>query len=130
MSFLSLVVQKGLRYYKHKETSQLIPSVTTILSTTIKKQYINDWEKKRSLHAFRDKLASEENLDFSNTERINILMKDAFNSPSEERDEASAFGSKAHKIFSDIIQGRDTETVDEELNHVRQGKLGFQRLVV
>eukprot|EP01120_Amphizonella_sp_Union-15-10_P001935 TRINITY_DN12083_c0_g1_i1.p1 TRINITY_DN12083_c0_g1~~TRINITY_DN12083_c0_g1_i1.p1 ORF type:complete len:241 (+),score=45.51 TRINITY_DN12083_c0_g1_i1:85-807(+) len=97
------ILHNGYNHYSINNV--VLPSVTTILAHTIWKPFLVEWEKKIALKEFRDRLVQEQNIDFSDKEKISEIMNHALKKPEETRDKASRFGITAHSIFQSIING-------------------------
>tara|TARA_B100000686_G_scaffold345176_1_gene429238 strand:+ start:3681 stop:4427 length:747 start_codon:yes stop_codon:yes gene_type:complete len=101
---ISIINNKGNRYYLIPGLSEPLPSVTSILSTISKPGLIN-WEKNVAIDYAKDKISKY----ISNTENTNLdglheIFENAKEQPKFIMSKAGEFGSKAHKFIELLLE--------------------------
>ena len=93
-----------------------LPSVTTVLGV-INKPGLVGWARNVSLAKVRatlaDSLDAEGRVMLHGAAGIEGLIKEARSRPDQVRDEAADFGTTAHLIISDLLEGYEPEVADE-----------------
>ena len=94
-SEISVINDKGSRYYLIPGVEEPLPSVTSILSTIAKPGLIK-WEKNIALDYVRSKLNKSADL---NGIGVESLIEEASNHPNFIKNKAGEFGSEAHEYI-------------------------------
>ncbi len=112
-SEISIINDKGSRYYLIPGVSEPLPSVTSILSMIAKPGLIK-WEKNVALDYIRSKL---NNLaDDINSVGIESLIEDASKHPNFIKNKAGEFGSVAHQYIEDLLKQETTPEIPSNLS--------------
>ena len=102
-SEISVINDKGSRYYLIPGVEEPLPSVTSILSTVAKPGLIK-WEKNIALDFVRSKL-NNKSAD-SNDISVETLIEEASKHPDFIKNKAGEFGSEAHEYIENYLKSK------------------------
>ncbi len=114
-SEISIINDKGSRYYLIPGVSEPLPSVTSILSMIAKPGLIK-WEKNVALDYIRSKLNNI--ADDINSVGIDSLIEDASKHPNFIKNKAGEFGSVAHQYIEDLLKQESTPEIPSNMKWV------------
>ena len=106
---ITRVDRPGGRHYRVEGYEDLFPSVTTVLKVISKPALIR-WSRDVALESVRAALSHETgSMTLVTPDWIEQIISDARRRPDEQRDQAADFGSQAHLLIDEIIQGKEPE---------------------
>ena len=114
-SEISIINDKGSRYYLIPGVSEPLPSVTSILSMIAKPGLIK-WEKNVALDYIRSKLNNI--TDDINSLGIDSLIEDASKHPNFIKNKAGEFGSEAHQYIEDLLKQETAPEIPSNMKWV------------
>ncbi len=114
-SEISVINDKGSRYYLIPGVEEPLPSVTSILSTVAKPGLIK-WEKNIALDYVRSKLnnKSEDSNDIS----VETLIEEASKHPDFIKNKAGEFGSEAHEYIENYLKSGKIDEIPSNMKWV------------
>ena len=103
----------GGRHYKIEGIDELFPSVTNVLGV-INKPALAPWARNTALESVQTALLARAEMTGSiTTEWVSDVIDQARQTPDFKRDQAAGFGTQAHELLDQFIQGLEPEVPPE-----------------
>ena len=103
----------GGRHYKVEGFDELFPSVTNVLGV-INKPALAPWARNAALESVQTALLARAGMTESiTTEWVAEVIDQARQTPDFKRDQAAGFGTQAHELLDQVIQGLEPEVPPE-----------------
>ena len=114
-SEISIINDKGSRYYLIPGVSVPLPSVTSILSMIAKPGLIK-WEKNVALDYVKSKLNNI--TDDTHSLDIESLIENASKHPKFIMNKAGEFGSEAHQYIEELLKNKESQEIPSNMKWI------------
>lgn len=110
---VELIEKRGAHYYRIAGSEELLPGVTTILSSTVPKPYLVPWAAKEAANRIKQHLLDHAVNRTLSAEEIIELVEVGRKEHEKKRDDAADVGTRAHKAIDAYIAGDKANITDD-----------------